>query len=142
MSVLLDTGVFLGMMNPKDDFHAEATAIWKSLRLGKHGKLFSLDAVYIEALNHLARKPRQRPFAEGMCALRQSPASPVQWLESDPDDLHEATNLYFRDFERGLSLTDCLLVVASRRLAASVATLDRQFQGLASLVEQPVGRTP
>lgn len=134
MTVLVDTGVFLGLLGKRDPHRQRAHELWETIATGRHGRIHSLDAVYVEAMNYLARKPRWKPDAQAMANLRNDPAGPVGFFPDDGRDLTVATQLYLTHFERGLSMTDCLLLAAAQRMGASIATLDGQFEGLVPLV--------
>lgn len=133
MTILLDTGFFLGFLNGRDPHHADAVAHWRAVQTGKHGRIFSLDAVYVEAMNYLARKPPQREVAEGLRQLREGGSTSIRWLGHDDQGLAIASGLYFDRFDRGLSMTDCLLISAAKQMGAKVVTFDRGFHGLVPL---------
>lgn len=129
--ILLDTGILVGAVDSRDPHHAPASKAMQVAMTGRHGRVAALDAVYIETMNYLARKPRAMGNAAAIGRLRQDPGSPIMWLPSDPKDFTVAAQVYFREFGRRLSMTDCLIVAAAKRLGAQVSTLDAQLRALA-----------
>lgn len=124
MSVILDTGFFLGLLNSRDPHHAKAKATWNFLATGKAGAVVASDAVYIEAMNYLSRKPPQHEAAQAMRDLRESPATPIVWVPVEQEHVRSATSLFFDRRDQGLSFTDCLLIAVAQRAGHKVATHD------------------
>lgn len=133
MSTVLDSGVFLAFMAPADRHHEVAKRFLQESRRGKHGTLLAPDAVYVEVMNYLRRKPARRSTCEAMLALRQHPGSPVRWMATDEAILQKAEMAYFRHFEVGLSMTDALVLAVAHEARAKVATFDAGFKGLVDL---------
>lgn len=134
MAVLVDTGPFLALINEADPWHDQAMTVWKQLRSGRHGRVLSTDLVAVEAMNFLARRPAKLAPSRRMWDYYAGKVAPVAWLSTPPETLRTAGDLHLREFKRGISLTDASLVVHATSLGASVATLDRGFDGLVPVV--------
>jgi predicted nucleic acid-binding protein len=132
--VVIDTGLFLAFLNSADSQHLPARAFWKDVRNGRHGAAIAPDAVYLEGMNYLRRKPARRALCESLRALRMDPGRPIRWVPCDDDALRRADSAFFTHFERGLSMTDAILLATATELDASVATFDQAFRGLVAVV--------
>lgn len=138
MPVLLDTGVLVAFLHSKDRHTERAAALMTGLLSGAHGEPLSVDWVLGEGLTLIRKRIRDRTIAEHYSSLfhgaKDHMRAPLRTLPTTPDVTEEALETYFREFGRGLSFTDCVLVVQARRLGASVATFDSGFDGVVPVV--------
>ena len=54
----------------------------------------------------------------------------------DTEATRKAVTFHFERFDRGLSFTDCALIVLARELDAPVASFDAHFDGIVERVKQ------
>lgn len=135
MAVLLDTGVLVGALSPKDPLHRRAAGVLERLGNGQRGALLVTDGVVMEGLSLLRRRVGDRALSQGFAdwALGDKPVLKVCW--TDESLLREAVALHFRHYDRGLSPIDGGLLAWAKRLDCAVATFDSQFQGLVHVVD-------
>lgn len=134
MTVLVDTGVLVALINPKDALHQRAKAAMARILRREHGEPLGADVVLDEGLALLQKRHPVRISAESLAALfwggkNKMPA--LRRISTDEDVLREATDLYFHHFSDQLSFTDCTLLVHARRLGADIATFDGNLKDLA-----------
>lgn len=134
MAVLVDTGVIVGAMSTTDPHHERAHRLLKELASGKRGALLATDHVLAEGLTLLRRRPGDERLSQAFAdaCVGAAPRFRMQW--TDETATRDAVALHFKHYARGLSLVDCTLIALARRLGATVATLDAQFQGLVDIV--------
>lgn len=134
MAVLLDTGVIVGAMSSTDPHNGRARSLLKELGSGKRGALLTTDHVLAEGLALLRRRPGDERLSKVLAdaCVGDAPRFRMQW--TDETAMRDAVALHFKHYARGLSLVDCTLIAHAQRLGASVATLDRQFQGLVDVL--------
>ena len=130
MAILIDTGVLVGALSPKDPLHERAAEVLGRLGGGRKGALLTTDGVVLEGLSLLRRRIGDRALSQGFAelALGDKPVLKVCW--TDESILREAVALHFRHYNRGLSPIDGGLLAWAKRLECPVATFDSQFRGL------------
>ena len=52
MAILIDTGVWIGYSNQRDQYYQTALNIMKDINSGKYGSIFSTDYIIAEAVNY------------------------------------------------------------------------------------------
>jgi len=134
MSTVVDSGLFLALLHQGDPGYEAAVAFFQEARRGKHGTLLCPDAVYVEVMNYLRRRPTRRNACDKMRNLRASNELPVRWLPVGADMMSKADEAYFRHFDAELSMTDAIVLVTARDAGAKVATFDSGFRGLVPVV--------
>lgn len=127
MSVIVDTGVLYAYLNPKDAHYERAQAVMQSILEGQYGTPIGTDTVLDEGLTLLLRNFPVRAVAEEYAnwfwgTRRERPM--LKLVHTTEALLREATDLYFRLHKRGLSFTDCTLMVHAEHRNARVATFD------------------
>jgi predicted nucleic acid-binding protein len=130
MRAVVDSGVFLAALNHQDPMRSAAADILSN----PQARLSAPEAVYVEVMNYLRRKPTRRSTCEAMQALRRDTDGPILWIETEGAALLDAERLYFQHFEAGLSMTDAVVLATARAQGASVASFDRGFRGLVPMV--------
>jgi hypothetical protein len=115
--ILVDTGPFVALFDPKDDAHAETRHVLQRLR----GPLVTTAPVLTEAFHLLD------PGSRGAAALRtfvRKDGVAVWFFEST--SLHRALDLMERYADRPMDFADASLVAAAEQLRTTrVFTLDR-----------------
>lgn len=140
MPILLDTGVLVAAVNSRDSLHLHAKGLLRAALEGQHGEPLSTDWVLGEGLTFLRSKVRDPAVAVAYSGLfrglRDRFRGPLRLLQTGPDTIEIAEETFHGRFERGLSFTDCVLIVQAERLGASVATFDRGFEGIVPVVAE------
>ena len=123
--VFADTFYWLALLNPRDAFHARATALGRTLAsVG----FVTTDEVLTEVLDAVcgAGPSWRRQAVRTARDLLTDPA--VEVVPQDRAGFLDALDLYGRRLDKGYSLVDCrsMLVMSSRGIA-EVLTNDHHF---------------
>ncbi|MFA5862524.1 MAG: PIN domain-containing protein [Candidatus Thermoplasmatota archaeon] len=130
---MMDTSVLVAALHAGDENHNVAQAIWKQTLSGKHGRAVSLDHVLDEGLTLLRRRPGREDVSRKLAAMFVGAEDhpPLVALQPfDRDAILRALNLHFERYDRGLSFTDCALVVLAQDLGCPIASFDTHFDGI------------
>ncbi len=100
--VFADTGYWVAVLNPKDDWNAKATAA--SRALGK-ARLVTTEMVLAELLAALSKLPVRPMVVRGVEAIRTNPN--IEVVPQTSIQFIEAFNSYRRMTDKQWSLTDC-----------------------------------
>ena len=133
MSVVFDTSVLVAFVNPRDPLHKTARSIVERAARGELGKPVTSEHVLVEGLTLLQRRAGRpevsRRFASMFTGAKGLP-SLVHPVRTGREELGRAIALHFRHFAKGLSVTDCVLLVLAEELGAPIASFDAGFDGL------------
>lgn len=137
MPVVLDTGPLIAYLNKDDALHPVAEPLVERILRGTYGVPVTTEFVLSEGLTFLRRRPGREALSRSFLEWLQPPPPerPKVLLRTTPGDmLREAAVLHLQEYARGLSFTDCSLIVHARRLDAVVATHEGGFEGLVTTV--------
>lgn len=137
--VFLDTGILIAAVLPRDPDHAAAVDVLHRLADREWMAAHTSDYVVTEALNFLRMKVKRKDTAEAMLSLvfGADDLRPVvaSVLRVHSGRFSRALDLYRREHDRGLSLTDWTSVVSMRDAGIeAIATFDRGFRGIVETV--------
>lgn len=139
MTLVLDTSVLAAFLHAGDPHHAQARAIIRRVLAGKHGAPVTCDHVLDEGLTLLRRRPGREDISRRFAAMFFGDPNLPGFLRIHPfdaDTTRRALALHFERYERGLSFTDCALVVLARELDSPVASFDAHFDGIVERVKE------
>lgn len=122
--IFIDTGAFVGLHDPGDEFHEDAVKAWPALE-GIPVKLITSDIVVVEAVTLIGRALGADAAVEfGRMVLASKSISVIRrTVADDLDGLHEMER--YRDQDVGLA--DCVSFVLMRQEKAKAAfTFDRR----------------
>ena len=130
MSILIDSGIWIGFYNTRDQYHEKAAQTMKEINTGKFGAIFSTDYILDESLNYCLTKysPDKSIF------VGEAIMNTTDMIKISQDILDESWDLFKKDKENAadqkfLSFTDATTIVASKLLGiAHVATFDSRFR--------------
>jgi len=134
--VFLDTGFILAIRNSDDINHSKATALMKECLSGRFGSIIVSNFVFDETVTLTLVRTHNKNLVEDIGNyILNSPRIKLLHL-SEPEFL-ATWELFLRYFENGLSFTDCSILVMAKLFESNVyiATFDRHFQGLLSVIE-------
>jgi predicted nucleic acid-binding protein len=125
-SVLIDTGYFVALLDPRDNLNARALTVARSLA-SESAALVTTDAVVLEVANYFCKSPLRTHAAKWIRAVRAARGWEIVPLERAL--LLRAEERYGRHADKNWSLTDChsMELMRARRLR-DVATADAGFQ--------------
>lgn len=106
---------------------------------GGHGAPVTSEHVLGEGLTLLRRRPGREGVSRKFAAMVYGDAKLPGFVRIQPQDgsaAKRAVDLHFQLYERGLSFTDCALVVLARDMGAPVASFDSGFDGLVERISQ------
>ena len=131
VGVFVDTGVFVGAANKRDDNHAKARSLLESALKGEHGVIFTSDYVVDETVTTALTRTHNRSIA--INAGRSIIESPrIEKLYTGPDELMDGWRR-FQALKRPMSFTDCVtLSHMERRGVKKLMSFDSEFDGLVS----------
>jgi predicted nucleic acid-binding protein len=139
VTIALDTSVLVAFLHSGDPSHKTAATIMRRVLAGKHGAPVTCDHVLDEGLTLLRRRPGREEVSRKFAALFYGdPKLPgfVRVRSLDPEATRRAVSLHFERYERGLSFTDCALVVLAQDLGCPVASFDAHFDGIVARVSE------
>lgn len=123
-TVFADTGYWVALLNPKDDWHARALDASKSL--GKF-RLITTEMVLDELLAALSKIPVRASVIRGVDAIRSNPNTEV--VPQTSLQFSEAFDAYRRVPDKEWSLTDCASFALMRERGVSEALAhDHHFE--------------
>lgn len=145
MSVFVDTGVIVALLNERDPRHGDARSAWGDVLAGRHGRAFTSDYVLDEAVT-LARR-RTRSHEAGVRVLdfllgRNETPRYLDLLMVTGPLLRSAIQVFERYGDKELGFTDAATVaLVQKRHIDRVLSFDRDFDGVVPRVE-PGGAPP
>lgn len=107
----------------------------EEIRRGAHGTPISTEFVLAECLSVLRRRVGRKEVLEEVVRMFGSGPGQIRFAPKGMELVPEALKLLFLHFDRGLSLTDCLLLRIADGVNGTIASLDSGFRGLAPLLE-------
>lgn len=123
--IFVDTSFFKAFLDPKDDFHLQAIAIWKSLREQK-AMLLTTNFILDESFT-LIRIRCTLPVAIKLRYLLSRYASAVTIERVTASDEAHVWEWFEKNWSK-LSFTDCVSFVVMKRLGLQeAATFDEHF---------------
>ena len=137
MTIVLDTSVLVAFLHAGDPGHDHARAILRRVLAGEHGVPVTSDHVLDEGLTLLRRRPGREEVSRKFAAMFHGHEKLPAFLRLhalDREGTRRAVALHFQRYDRGLSFTDCALVVLAKELDAPVASFDAHFDGLVERV--------
>lgn len=132
---ILDSGVLIGLFHQEDQFRKKSLSIFKAFEEGNLHSLYTTDYVLVECVNFLLKRNSYQSADALVRFLLETDRISVIWMSS------ESKQKLVKLFEKhkGLSLTDCSLVLLSQELDMDmILSFDSGFdriQGLHRLEE-------
>jgi uncharacterized protein len=122
--VFADTGYWVAVLSPKDDWKEKATVA--SRNLGKV-RIVTTEMVLDELLSALSRVPVRAMVTRGVAAIRKDPN--IEVVPQTSLQFSEAFDAYRRMTDKEWSLTDCASFALMRERGLSEALAhDRHFE--------------
>lgn len=106
---------------------------------GEHGAPVTCDHVLDEGLTLLRRRPAREAVSRRFAAMflgGDQLESFIRLQPLDRDATLRAVALHFERYERGLSFTDCALVILARELECPIASFDAHFDGIVARISR------
>jgi predicted nucleic acid-binding protein len=123
--IFIDTGAFLAMLIPDDQFSSSADETWKGLERERL-RLFSSEPVLIETANFLIRQQSPDIAAEWIMTSLES--NEIRWLQPSRDDLRNAKDFIVKFSDQSISMTDAISFSLMKRHNIQHAfSFDRHF---------------
>ena len=136
MVVFLDTGFILAVRNSDDVNHIKAIEIMRDCLSGKYGRIIVSNFVFDETVTlTLVRTHNKNLVIDIGNYILNSPR--IILLHLSETEFLATWELFLKYFEKGLSFTDCSLLVMGKLFESNVylATFDGHFMGLLSVIE-------
>ena len=139
MAVIVDSSVIIAFFNKRDKKHERAINLLRYVIQNFYGILFVSDYVIDEVVTYLLKKTKRPEIAirAGKFLLGELEGYPdiFKIIFTDKEIFNKAWELFEKLSKRGLSFTDCLLVLLSTENNLSIMTFDSDFDGLASIIK-------
>jgi predicted nucleic acid-binding protein len=121
--VFADTGFFLALINPRDQYHLPATELNCQLK----SPLVTTAWVLLEFANAISASRARDRFGSVLGRLRSE--ADVSIIDPQPELFDSGCQLYISRPDKDWSLTDCIsFVVMSRENLTDALTADRHFE--------------
>jgi len=136
MVVFLDTGFILAIRNSDDNNHMKAAEIMRKCLAGKFGRIIVSDFVFDETVTlTLVRTHNKNLVKDIGDFIFNSPR--INLLHLSETEFLATWELFLKYFEKGLSFTDCSILVMAKLFESNVyiATFDSHFKGLLPVIE-------
>ncbi|HVL88115.1 MAG TPA: PIN domain-containing protein [Candidatus Thermoplasmatota archaeon] len=143
MTVVLDTSLLIASINVDEPRHPEAQLLLRRILAGELGVPVTSDYVLDEGLTLLRRRPGRKEVSQDYASFFLGEADsppPISLRTATRQEIEKAARLHFQHYERGLSFTDCILVVLAQDLGATVASFDEGFDGIVPRVPAKKGQ--
>jgi predicted nucleic acid-binding protein len=123
--LFIDSGPFVAMINPGDQFLEKAEQTWEQI-IATSRPLISTDHVLDEVATAICRT--QTPARAARWVRLQLTGELIRWIQPEPNDLAEATNWLEKLSDQKVNFTDALSFALMRReKIAEAFTFDRHF---------------
>ena len=136
MVIFLDTGFILAIRNQDDINHSKAIKIMKECLSGNFGKIIVSNFVFDETATLTLVRTHDKNLVKDIGDfILNSPR--IHLLHLNETEFIATWELFLKYFEKGLSFTDCSLLVMAKLFESNVyiATFDKHFKGLLSVIE-------
>lgn len=136
MRVIVDTSILVGLVNPRDIWHAPSLALVNQLVL-VNAELVYFDCVVSEAISTICRRLHEKGRTAEISALLRgletlAPFDQITWIFPDVPRLYPQVVGLVEESSGALSFNDALIAVAARdRSLGLVATFDADFDRVA-----------
>ena len=136
MVVFLDTSFILAVRNSDDNNHTKATRIMKDCLSGKFGRIIVSNFVFDETVTLTLVRTHNKDLVKDIGNYIFN-SSRIHLLHLSETEFLATWELFLKYFEKGLSFTDCSILVMAKLFESNVfiATFDSHFKGLISVIE-------
>ena len=136
MVVFLDTGFILAIRNSDDNNHIKGSEIMKECLSGKFGRIIVSNFVFDETVTLTLVRTHNKNLVEDIANyIFNSPR--INLLHLSEIEFQATWKLFLKYFEKGLSFTDCSILVMAKLFESNVyiATFDSHFKGIIPVIE-------
>lgn len=124
MSVFLDTGYFVALINKQDIYRKEALTISELIKDGKYGIIFTSNYIFDELITHIMVRQNHSKAVKVGQSIIESDIKILEVLQTTFDD---SWSLFKQ--RKNLSFTDCTIVKAmEQNNIKNLATFDKEFK--------------
>ena len=139
MTIFIDSGVFVALLNKRDKKHPQANKLLRKLKDNSFGMRVTTDYVLDEVITTLwARTHRKDIIIKAYRMIRQTP--PFVHFKFFSQEWLDLAWEKWQDFakwpEKPLSFTDCtILAFMEREKVSFLASFDSEFDGLVTILD-------
>ncbi len=132
MTIFIDTGFYLALIDKKDAYYERAPLILEELQEGKYGALFTSNYVLAESATLVAaRTNRYRPAMQGIFQLFMGEEQLATIIRPSETAETKARDLFLKinsmEVEKPVSFVDCLNIVICQQLhVPAIVTFDER----------------
>ena len=139
---VVDSGVFKGAFNPRDQYHKQAAPIVGEIGLGRLGTIIITDYIFDEILTFIRKKSSPIKSVEAMNAILDSEYIVVDKIT---EEIFNLAMILFETKEH-LSFTDAITVIYMKsKNITDIISFDTGFdtvEGLTRHIMVPTSRHP
>lgn len=133
MAIFLDTGFFLGLVDPNDKFYERSAELLILLKSGKFGQIFTSTYIIAETCTLVSTRTRNNPIAlKEISDLLKGDKQIASVLRPDDQFESDAMKLFIKinknSKKKAISFVDCSNIIFCRNRAIdNILTYDRHF---------------
>jgi predicted nucleic acid-binding protein len=142
LSIFIDTGIFIGYVNKKDEHHTPATHLVEDIMKNKYGAAFTSDMVFDELMTFILYKTGDIGKAVTVRDLilgngEKDVPRFMNLIFVDVDILEKSWNTFVKYSGKKLSFTDCSTIeLMKNRGIEHLASFDGGFDGIVDRLKQ------
>ena len=133
MAIFLDTGFFLGLVNPNDSYYKRSAELLKILKTGKYGQIFTSTYILAETLTLVAVRTKNNSIVlKEIDEFFKGDKQIARILRPDDQIENETLKLFLKinknPKKKIVSFVDCSNIIFCRKRAiGNILAYDRHF---------------
>jgi predicted nucleic acid-binding protein len=121
-----DTSAVIALLNKKDQYHSEATAILKSI-LKKNGSLLITTHIFAETVTRIERRISPHKAVEAGDLIRQN--DKIKIVTPNENTIEHAWQIFKKYQDQRFSFVDCISFATMKEIGLSIAfAFDKHFK--------------
>ena len=142
MSIFIDTGVFVGYINNKDEHHDVAVNLLEDIMRNRYRAPFTSDYIFDEAVTVALYRTRdsRKAIDVGELIIGNKEKGIAQFVNILPVSkivFNEAWKIFLKYTKKMLSFTDCTsIALIKEREMDYIASFDEDFNGIVNRVAE------
>jgi predicted nucleic acid-binding protein len=132
VNIVIDASVLVGLLAPNDVWHAQAVALWETIKTAGHSAVY-FDCVAAESISVIMRRLHEKGRTADIEAVldrmqAQVPSTLITWILPDVPRLYHEVLRLIRGSLGALNFNDALIALACQhRGIPAIASFDPDF---------------
>ncbi|MDD5673952.1 MAG: PIN domain-containing protein [Chitinivibrionales bacterium] len=124
--IFTDTSALIALLNKKDQYHPEATAILKAI-LKKNSSLLITTHIFAETVTRIERRISPKKAVEAGSLIRKN--EKIRIVTPDESSIEHAWQIYQKYQDQRFSFVDCISFATMKEMGLSKAfAFDKHFK--------------